>query len=146
MRRSRGTARRPAPEAGSDRAAARSAPAGDRADHEDRDDRADRRNDDGADIERAVDRLGVEEDTGEESADERADDAQDDVSDDTEALVTLDEEPGEIPGDRAKDDPRNDAHSYLHPSAGLSTICWGPLVYPEVRDIGAQCRPAGAPG
>ena len=70
--------------------------------------------------------LRVEQDTGEEAADERADDAQDDVSDDTEALVTLDEEPGEIPGDRAKDDPRNDAHSKppsqvraSHPLAGV---------------------------
>ena len=34
----------------------------------------------------------------------------------------------------------------LHPSAGLSPACWGPLVYPEVRDIGAQCRLAAAPG
>ena len=74
----------------------------------------------------AVDRLAVEQDAGEEAADERADDAEDDVSDDTEALVTLDEEPGEIPGDRAEDDPRDDAHSKppshvraSHPPAGV---------------------------
>ena len=48
------------------------------------------------------------------SADECADDAQDDVPDDTETLVTLDEEPGQVPGDSAEHQPRDDAHLILH--------------------------------
>ena len=67
--------------------------------------------DDRADVERAVDRLGVEQDAGQEAADQCADDAEDDVPDDAESLVTLDEEAGQIAGDRAEDDPRDDAHS-----------------------------------
>src|SRR6476661_854485 len=125
MRRSRGTARRHAPGTGSDRAPARPASAGDRAHDEDRDDRADRRNDDRRDVDPC--RVIVAgQDAGQETADECADDTQDDVSDDTETLVTLDEEPGEISGDRANDDPRNDAHSKppsqvraSHPLAGV---------------------------
>ena len=56
----------------------------------------------------------------------RADDAEHDVPDDTETLVTLDEEAGQIPGDRAEDDPRDDAHFVppspcraSHPPAGV---------------------------
>jgi hypothetical protein len=52
--------------------------------------------------------------TGKESADECADDAQDDVPDDTETLVTLDEEPGQVPGDGAEHQPRDDVHLILH--------------------------------
>jgi len=47
---------------------------------------------------------------GQEPADERADDAEDNVPDDAQALVTLDEETGQVPGDGAEDDPRDDAH------------------------------------
>ena len=88
---------------------------------------ADGRDDDRADVERAVDRLRVEQDAGQEAADEGADDAEHDVSDDAETLVTLDDEPGEIPGDGAEDDPRDDAHAaYLRsPCAGLAPACWG---------------------
>src|SRR5688572_6501210 len=96
-----------------------------RADHEDRDHGTDRRDDDRADVQRTVDRIRIEEDTGKEPADERADDAEHDVSDDAETLVTLDEETGEVPGDGAEDDPRNDAHSYLHPQCGPLTHLLG---------------------
>jgi hypothetical protein len=95
----------------SDRASADPAPAGDGVDDHDGEHGTDRRNDDRAEVERTVDRIAVEEGTGQEAADERADDAKDDVPDDPETLVTLDEEPGQISGDRAKHDPRNDAHS-----------------------------------
>ena len=54
--------------------------------------------------------FAVEQHAGEEAADERADDAEHDVPDDAEALVALDEEAGQVAGDRAEDDPRNDAH------------------------------------
>jgi hypothetical protein len=103
--------RRPGDSVRSDRASADPAPAGDGADDHDGEDGTDRRNDDGADVERTVDRIAVEEGTGKEAADERADDAKHDVPDDPETLVTSDEEPGQIPCDRAKHDPRNDAHS-----------------------------------
>src|SRR4029079_8335428 len=53
---------------------------------------------------------GVEQDARKESADEGADDAEDDVSDDPQAFVATNEEAGQITGNRAEDDPRNDAH------------------------------------
>jgi hypothetical protein len=37
------------------------------------------------------------------------------VPDDAETLIASDEEAGKITGDRAKHDPRNDAHENLHP-------------------------------
>src|SRR5687768_954384 len=97
-----------------------------RADHEDRDHGTDRRDDDRGNVD-LVHRIAAWEDhTGEESADERADDPEHDVSDDAETLVTLDKEPGQVPGDGADDDPRENAHAaYLHPHAGLSPACWG---------------------
>ena len=64
--------------------------------------------------------MAVEEQAGEEAADEGTDDAEDDVADDSEALVTLDEEPRELPGDCAKHDPRDDVHEVcLHPLTGF---------------------------
>src|SRR4029078_10264874 len=93
---------------------------------------------DRADVESAVDRLGVEQHTGQEAADEGADDAEDDVPDDAEALVTADEETGEIPGDGAEDDPRDDAHSVTSvPPAGFSSACW---VSESRVGTGPQCR------
>src|SRR5688572_3220755 len=110
----------------SDGAAAHARATRHRADHEDRDHGTDGRDDDRADVQRAVDGIGVEQDAGKESADERADDTEHDVSDDAETFVTLDEETGEVPGDGAEDDPRNDAHSLppspmraSHPLAGV---------------------------
>jgi hypothetical protein len=37
------------------------------------------------------------------------------VTDDAKTLVTLDQEPGQVPGDGAEHDPRDDAHLFLHP-------------------------------
>ena len=54
----------------------------------------------------------LKQDAGQEPADERADDAQHDVTDDAEALVTLDEETGQVPGDGAEDQPGDDAHGF----------------------------------
>src|SRR4051812_17292069 len=109
-----------------DRAATCSRAPGDHPDHEDGDDRADRRDDDRADVERAVDRMAVEQDAGQEATDECADDPEHDVPDDTESLVTCDEQTGEIPGDRAEDDPCDDTHTLTSvPIAGLSPACWG---------------------
>src|SRR5690349_17095542 len=90
---------------GSDRAATRPAAAGDGVHDDDRDDRADGGDDDRADVERAVDRMRVEEDAGKEAADEGADDAEHDVADDAEAFVALDEEAREVTGDGAENDP-----------------------------------------
>src|SRR3954452_17465698 len=121
-----------------DRAAPGARAPGDHPDHEDRDDRADRRNDDRADVEGAVDRMAVEQDAGEETADESADDAEHDVPDDAESFVTCDEKAGEIPGDGAEDDPRDDAHSVppspsraSHPTAGVNDPVFG---------TGHECR------
>ena len=51
------------------------------------------------------------------------------MADDAEAFVTLDEEAGEIAGDRAEDDPRDDVHEVTsiptrasHPPAGVFCI------------------------
>src|SRR4051794_26842154 len=77
------------------------------------------------DVERAVDRVGAEQRAGEEAADERADDAEHDVPDDTQTLVTLDEEPGEIPGNGAEHDPRDDAHGVKPPSLHARTGALG---------------------
>jgi len=116
---------------GSDGSACPSA-AGEHTDHPDDNDRADDRCDDRADVERAVDRIHVQENARKEAADERADDAEHDVTDHAEALVTLDQEPGEIPGDRAEDDPRDDAHLFLHPMRAVPAISIP--FHPEVRD------------
>ena len=94
----------------------------------------------------AVDRLGVEQDTGQEAADEGADDAKHDVPDDAEPLVTLDEEAGEVPGDGAEDDPRDDAHGvYLRPNAGLSPACWG-LLSARRPGLAMHCRASDRAG
>src|SRR4249919_3630017 len=86
--------------AGSDRAPADASAAGHGADDEHDDDRADDRDHDRADVERSIDRVRLEQDTGKEATDQRADDAEHDVSDDPKALVTLDEEAGDVAGDR----------------------------------------------
>src|SRR5215210_7613492 len=100
----------------SDRAAARAGATGHGVHDDDHDDRADDRDHDRADVERAVDRMAVEENAREEPADERADDPENDVTDHAEALVTADEEAGEIPGNRAEDDPGNQTHGFRPPS------------------------------
>src|SRR5215213_158483 len=98
---------------------------GDHIDDDDRDDRADSGNHDRADVQRTIDRLGVEEDAGQEATNDGAHDPENDVTDDSETLVTLDKEAREVAGDRAEDQPGNDAHKSssipprdLHPPAG----------------------------
>src|SRR3954454_2519627 len=125
-----------------DRAAPGTRAPGDHPDHEDRDDRADGRNDDRADVEGAVDRVTVEQHAREEAADQRAHDPEHDVPDDPESLVTADEKTREIPGDRAEDDPCDDAHTVppspsraSHPPAGVDCPVFG---------TGLQCRGDGA--
>src|SRR5215211_3370474 len=98
-----------------DHAATRPRASGEGVPDDDRQDRADRGDHDGADVERAVDRVCAEQCAGEEAADQGADDAEHDVPDDAQALVTADEEAGKVAGDRAKHDPRDDAHRYLRP-------------------------------
>src|SRR5215208_4237008 len=76
---------------------------GDHIDDDDRDDRADSGNHDRADVQRTIDRLGVEEDAGQEATNEGAHNPENDVTDDSETLVTLDKEAREVAGDRAED-------------------------------------------
>jgi len=93
-------------------AAACPGPARDQVEHDDRDDRADDGDHDRADVEGTLDRVvDTEEQAGEEPANEGADDAEHDVPDHAIALITLDEEPGNVAGNRAEDQPREDVHS-----------------------------------
>src|SRR3954451_22453034 len=92
----------------SDGAATGPAAAGDHVHDDDHDHRADDGGDDRADVERSVDDVLVEEGAGEEATDDRADDAEHDMTDDPESFVALDEEAGQVAGNRAEDDPRND--------------------------------------
>src|SRR6185503_4981185 len=74
--------------------------------------------DDGDDDSRRVDARGVVatgQRAGDEPADETTDDAEHDVPDHAEALVTLDEVPGEPAGDRADHQPRDDSHGSFPP-------------------------------
>ena len=87
--------------------------------------------------------FAVEEDAGEESANERADDAEHDVPDDAEALVTLDEEAGEVACNRAEHEPRNDAHQNLHP---LFRLRVSPRAGHGCTLTVAQYRPSNAGG
>src|SRR5439155_3265752 len=99
----------------SDDAAPCSGAAGDRVHDDDNDHCADDGGYDRAHGEWAVDDVDAEQRAGEEATDDRADDAEHDVPDDAEALVTPDEETGQVAGDRAEHDPGNDAHE-LPPS------------------------------
>src|SRR5687768_2421027 len=133
-RRVRGTAGRSSIGQRSERAAPRARPAADRVPADDRDHRADRRNDDRREVDaRDVVAATGNEDPGEKPADESPNDPEHDLADDAETLVTLDEEPREITGDRPDDEPGDDSHGFLPPcrhSRGDSTVALGP---PNVR-------------
>src|SRR4051794_25495344 len=101
---------------------------GDHIDDDDRQDRADSGDHDRADVQRTVDRLGVEEDAGEEAANEGANDPENDVADDPEALVALGEEAREVAGDRAEDQPGDDAHRV--PPIPCRTCTCVPVLFP----------------
>src|SRR5688500_13443507 len=125
-RRVRGTAGRLSIGQGSERAAPRARPAADHVPADDRDHRADRRDDDRREVDaRDVVAATGNQDSGEEPADDGPDDPKQDLADDAETLVTLDEEPREIAGDRPDDDPGDDPHCLFPPcrcSRGESAV------------------------
>src|SRR6185295_649049 len=103
-----------------------SRPPGEGVPGDDGDDRADRGSHDRAEVERAVDRVGVEQGAGEEAADQGAHDPEHDVPDHAEALIAADEEAGQVAGNGAEDDPSNDAHSVTSvPSWVGRSRAWG---------------------
>src|SRR3954452_13121036 len=102
-------ARRALASSRSDRAASGPHVSADRVPSHDHDDRADDRDDDRRDVDPGRVVVAAGQDAGDEAPAERADDAEHDGADAGEALVRLDEHSGEIAGDRADDDPRNNS-------------------------------------
>src|SRR6185503_593106 len=87
------------------------------------------------------DRVRAEQGTRQESADEGTHDAKHDVPDHAEALVTTDEEAGEIAGDGAEHDPRNDAHQVtsVPSSVGCPSGDVGTLARTGADNDNARC-------